>query len=118
MYLDHLDLFVPMSTLSLNLVFPSVRGLFLRISMGFVFSGDILKPFSLVHLVTLFAASFNLVSGLIGALLLVTTTQPSAYPRIVHFYLIPLTISAIAIKNRLTLKTEPCTTPFLISFGF
>jgi hypothetical protein len=60
-----------MSTLSLNL-FPSVHGLLLWINMVFVFSGDILKPLSLAHLGTLFAASFDLVSALIGALLLVT----------------------------------------------
>jgi hypothetical protein len=59
---------------------------------------------------TLFAASFDLASALIGVLLLVTTTQSSAYPKIVHVSLIPLTISAIAIKNRVTLKTAPCTT--------
>jgi hypothetical protein len=55
--------------------------------------------------VTLFATSLNLVSALIGTLLLVTTTESSTYPRIVHVSLIPLTISAIAIKNRVTLKT-------------
>jgi hypothetical protein len=64
MFLDHLDLFrSEMSTLSLNLVFPSVRGLLLWITMGFVFSGDILKPLSLAHPVTLFAVSFYLVSA-------------------------------------------------------
>jgi hypothetical protein len=52
-----------MSTLSLILVFLSIRGFLLWISMVFVFFGDILKPFSFVHLVTLFAASFNLVSA-------------------------------------------------------
>jgi hypothetical protein len=82
-------------------------GLLLWIIMVFVFSGDILKPLLLAHLVTLFAAPFNLVSAFIGALLL-----------IVHVSLIPLTISAIAIKNRVTLKTAPGTTRFLICFGF
>jgi hypothetical protein len=98
--------FVLRSNLSLNLVFPSFSGLFLWISMDFVFSCDILKPLSLSYLLTLFA--FIMVSALIGALLLVTVvtiTQSSAYPRIVHVSLISLTISAIAIKNRVTLKT-------------
>jgi hypothetical protein len=36
--------------------------------MVFLFSGDILNQLSLVHLVTLFAASFILDSALIGAL--------------------------------------------------
>jgi hypothetical protein len=107
-----------MSTLSLNQLFPSVRGFLLWISMGFVFSGDILKLLSVAHLVTVFAGSFNLVSALIGALLLVTTTQSSAYSRTVHVSLILLTILAFAIKNRITLKTAPYTTPILISFGF
>jgi hypothetical protein len=63
MFLDHLDLFrSEMSTLSLNLVFPSVRGLLLWISMGFVFSGDILKPLSLAHPVTLFQLASKLTS--------------------------------------------------------
>jgi hypothetical protein len=55
---------VPMSTLNFNLVFPSFLGLLLWFSLVFVFSGDILKPLSLAHLVTLFAASFILVSAL------------------------------------------------------
>jgi hypothetical protein len=59
-----------------------------------VFSAwSFLVMLSLAHVVTLFAASFNLVSAHIGALLLVTTTQSSAYPRIVHVSLIALTIS-------------------------
>jgi hypothetical protein len=56
--------------------------------MVFVFSGDILKPLSLAHLVTLFDASYILVSAVIGALLLVIITQSFAYPRIVHVSLI------------------------------
>jgi hypothetical protein len=64
MFLDHLDLFrSEMSTLGLNLVFPSVRRLLLWISMGFVFSGEILKALSFAHPVTLFAVSFYLVSA-------------------------------------------------------
>jgi hypothetical protein len=51
---------------------------------GFRFSGDIYKPLSLVHLVTLSAASFNLASALIGALLLVITTNR---PRISESYM-------------------------------
>jgi hypothetical protein len=115
MILDHLDEFRSDEYSKFeNLVLPSFCGLFLWISMVFVYSGDILKPMWPRDAVwCLFYSGFSsywcFATGYYH-------TQSSAYPRIVHVSLISLTILAIAIKNRVTLKTMICTIPFLISF--
>jgi hypothetical protein len=70
--------------------------------MMFVFSVEMVNPFSFAHLDTVFSPY-------------VVVARTSAFFGVL--LLVPLHISVFASRMRVTLSTAPCTTPFLISLG-
>jgi hypothetical protein len=71
--------------------------------MTFVFSVEIVNPFSFAYLDNVFVALCSRVFAVVGVLLLVRVTHLSAYPSIRVGPSIPLHISAI-VRNRV----PPC----------